>query len=308
MSVFNGGLNPGHLRKAFDSLGHDIVTVGPFPPGEKDVSEADMVQWVGEGKERRIGMYYYDAKKIVKSHGSFDAIVQVEPGVILYNLGEVSAPSCFWSTDSFLTKHSTWLDKVGGGREYMEQLKCNFYSKYGYRPSTKGATDTKTKFLPMAVDPEIYRPMETEKLYDVVFIGSDHATLFRARDFLLKMLSEKYSVYKGHASFDEYCMWYAKGRLAFNNAINGEMGMRFFELMAMGACQLTNIVHGQEILGFYHLEHLINYTFYDVDYWVQIYKDNTEACRAIGQAAREKVLAEHTFVNRAETIIEELLK
>jgi len=168
--------------------------------------------------------------------------------------------------------------------------------------------DTNTKFLPLAVDPDVHRPMETKKLYDVVFIGSDHPVLFKQRDFLLEMLGEKYSVYKGHAGGDEYCIRYCEGRLAFNNAINGEMGMRFFELMGMGLCQLTNIVHGQELLGFFHEEHLINYTDYDIDHWVQIYKDDVEARQFMGNSAREKVLAEHTYVNRARTILEELFK
>jgi len=77
LTVFNGGSMPQYIQKAFGLLGHDVVTVGPFPPGVKDISEPDMIGHVGEGKERREAMYFYDVKKIVKKHGSFDAIVQI---------------------------------------------------------------------------------------------------------------------------------------------------------------------------------------------------------------------------------------
>jgi spore maturation protein CgeB len=88
------------------------------------------------------------------------------------------------------------------------------------------------------------------------------------------------------------------------------MNMRFFELMAMGAFQICNIVHGQELFGFEDRVHLANYIVDEdlintVNEFLRGGDESflVEKRNRIAQAGKQKVLAEHTYQHRAEEIL-----
>jgi len=286
-------------------LGHEVFTVGPTNGVWQDVSEPDKVVCMNGDQKCCPSFFYYDAKKIVAKHGSFDAIVQVEPGILLYNLGEVLVPSCYWGLDDYLAVNSPWLERIGGGKDYFEQLGINFHGKYGAVCALKAA-GINTEFLPYGVDPEFYMPVKTKKIYDVVFIGVMGSELYHWRQILLDSVASKYNVWFGEAWDDEYCLKYSQAKLGLDLQMKGEMGRRFFEVMAVGTCMLSNIKHGQEIMGFNHGEHLVNYTYHTIDWEIAKYLQLSEEREHIAKVGREKVLAEHTYVNRAKTILEDL--
>jgi spore maturation protein CgeB len=195
-----------------------------------------------------------------------------------------------------------------GGGEYIDQLGHIFTSKYNHIPQYREWGIKHVSHLPLACDPDMHKEVEAEKVYDIIFLGN---LGYVERKHFLGLLRLKYNVFVGTGFiYDGYSKKIAQAKICFNHGHVGELNMRFFELMVMGAFQICNIVHAQELLGFEDRVHLVNYVFEEdlVNVLEEYLRGGeepflTEKRRKIAQAGKEKVLAEHTYQHRAEEIL-----
>lgn len=300
MTFRYGNIYPAdRLKYVFQTMGHGVVTVGPStdPVEHHDWEQADFIDKTGAVT----GIYYYDVAKVIRKFGKFDFILQVEPSTYFYNLDKVDTPNAIWEIDTLLLRDNQYIQKIGGS-EYIDQIGHIFTAKYNHLPQYTDDGIDKVSHLPLACDPSIHKEFEEEKKYDVVFAGNH---TYAERQHYFKVLREaELNFFMGKAVGDDYCRVMAQGKVAFNHGHVGEMNMRFFELMAMGAFQVCNIVHGQELLGFEDRIHLVNYvTDQDLVNVVAEFVNQPGKRKRIAQTGKEKVLAEHTYQHRAEQLL-----
>ncbi len=300
-----GNIGPAdRVKYALKKMGHEVIAVGPStdPVVRQDLEEPDILE------SQDAGIYYYDTKKIIDKFGQFDFILQVEPGTYFYNLDTAKCPNAIWVIDTLLLQNNPFIQRMGGG-EYIDQLGRIFTSKYNHIPQYHEWGIKHVSHLPLACDPDMHKEVKAERVYDIVFLGN---TTYEERGHFLDLLRSKYNTFIGTGFiFDFYCSKVAQAKICFNHGHVGEMNMRFFELMAMGAFQICNIVHGQELLGFEDRIHLVNYIS-DEDLINTIGEflhggDEpflVEKRSKIAQTGKQKALAGHTYQHRAEEILE----
>ena len=290
------------MKLAFQKLGWEVIVAGPSsdPVVRNDIEEPDHLERI------HAGIYYYDVEKIVGKWGQFDLILQVEPGTYFYNLEKVNTPNAIWLIDTLLFGDHPHVQRISGrDANYVDRLNWMFTSKLNHLPRYHLKGIKKVSHLPLAYDEGMHHEMSEEKVYDIVFCGrSDYAE----RKYFLDKLRLKYNVFVGTGLiYDHYCRKIAQGKIAFNHGHISEMNMRFFELMAMGAFQVCNLVHGQELLGFMDKVHLVNYTNdWDLFEVVDHYLRSDEECNEIAQAGKQKVLEGHSYMDRAKEILEQM--
>lgn len=301
MSYRYGNICPAdRIKLAFQKLGHEVIIAGPSsdPVIRNDIEEPDMTENIDAG------VFYYDAKKIVDRFGSFDLILQIEPGTFLYNLGKVDILKAVWWIDSLTTQADPFIQRLGGG-EWIDSWNWIFTSKANHVPRYNRVGIKHVSHLPLAYDEVMHQEVEVEKVYDIVFCGRSD---YPERKHFLDQLRLRYNVFVGTGLiYDNYSRKVAQGKIAFNHGHIGEMNMRFFELFAMGAFQMCNIVQGQELLGFFDREHLVNYVA-DQDLFdlVDHYLRSNDERESIAQAGKRKALEGHSYMDRAKTILKQM--
>ena len=183
------------------------------------------------------------------------------------------------------------------------------------------------KWLPLACHPpahpnleELMRHPDRQRLgshgfdrcWDVVFVGfinqgageGSHNRLDYL-DALFKALPNFWCT--TNCFFEDMAIRYARGRVGVNVSIKDDLNMRFFEILSIGTCLLTNRdVVGLEDLGFVEGEHFVG--FEGIEEMISQCKwclANPEKREEIAKAGHEKVRAEHTYVHRAARILED---
>jgi len=287
------------IKVALQKLGHEVIVAGPSsdPVVQHDIKDPNLLE------DHHAGVYYYDVKEIVDRWGRFDLILQVEPGVYFYNLEKVDIPNAAWWIDSFTAENHPFVQIIGGWK-WVDSLDWIFSAKLNHIPEYYRHGIKKVSHLALAYDEGIHREVSEEKIYDVVFCGRCD---YVERTLLLDILRTRYKVSVGVGIYDDYCRIIARGKIALNHGHIGEMNMRFFELFAMGAFQVCNIVHGQELFGFVDGVHLVNYvTFRDLSAAVDHYLNSEVERNKIAKAGQQKVLDGHSYVDRAKEILAQM--
>lgn len=165
------------------------------------------------------------------------------------------------------------------------------------------------QWLPLAADSEIHAPAQVPIEYDVGFVGYIEATRYRERFQLLRAMSQEFKVNVARAYGRGMAEAYCRSRIGFNKSLKGDLNMRVFEVMAMGLPLLTDRIgngltdlfeEGKHFVGYDDREELMEQ--------VRRLLADEPLCGRIGRTARERVLAEHTYAHRAESILAHALQ
>lgn len=211
------------------------------------------------------------------------------------NLQALSCPKACYLIDSHLNLswHLEWARQFDNvfiaQREYLERFR---------------ELGINTHWLPLGCDPEIHTAHETLKQYDVGFVGSLTSNNPR-RIELLKMLSEQTNLYAERCFLDDMARVFSASKMVFNCAVNNDLNMRVFEAMSTGSLLLTDMAwnSGQDALfrdgedyAVYHHDDLLPDT-------VSFYLDNEQLRERIGARGQRLVHAAHTYLHRAEDLL-----
>lgn len=178
----------------------------------------------------------------------------------------------------------------------------------GTRMLLEDGIDT-AEWLPLACYPAIHHPVETEKKYDLGFVGH----LVRSEwlppermDLADQLRGAFPQSFFGEAYFEEMCEVYSASRIGWNRSIRDDQNMRTFEVMASGTMLLTNNVPGQDTL----FTPGIHYAVYDdaevvetAHYWL-VHEQEREQ---IARAGLDHVRRYHTYQHRVARILEKCL-
>ena len=227
-----------------------------------------------------------------------------------------------WRPDGFLFVESGILYRC----EFMKKLECPkacylidthlhveshlamarefdvvFLAQKSFVPRFQDVLKRPVVWLPLACDPDIHSPHPVMEETDLVFAGSIQSPL-QERTRRLKRLSTRFSVRTERVFLEEMARFLSTGRILFNASVRNDLNMRVFESLAIGKCLLTDDVPGLGDL-FVPGEDLAIYDDRSLTEAVRTLLEDPGRRASMAASGRKKVLASHTYLHRAQTIL-----
>jgi len=162
-------------------------------------------------------------------------------------------------------------------------------------------------------DPEIFRPMDLPKAYDVTFVGMLDPRLCRYRgravERLIKLSDEgvRVNLMQG-VWYEDVARAYSQSKIVFNKGWDNGFNARVIESMACGSMVLTHAVQGEDAaLGFRDREHVVFYhNDAEIQDLVRYYIDHDEEREGIARAGRAAVADRFSYDTRARTVLDSI--
>jgi hypothetical protein len=180
----------------------------------------------------------------------------------------------------------------------------------GYDIEFRAAGHPGAHFIPHAIEPSLFLGEEPDRVFEIGWVGQARGPLYRTRERLLPSLSRSFRMNDwGKRHEPEEMAWiYRQSKIVVNIARDDfpqDANLRTFEAMAAGALLLTVLPTELTRIGFEDGVHFVGYrNEAEIAPLVRKYLLEESARRRIAEGARDKVLCEHTYDQRVETILE----
>lgn len=167
----------------------------------------------------------------------------------------------------------------------------------------------RSSWLPLAADPDVWRPCDGNKHYDVVFGGN---IWDETRRQMLDRIASKH-VFKSFVGKPaDLARAYCQGLVGFNissfygTPIDYDINMRVFEVMACGVPLVTNALPELAELGILNEHHCLTYNSLDgaMSQIRLALQRGHDYRQEMGQRARQLILDGHTYRHRIEEALE----
>lgn len=254
--------------------------------------------------ERALGRLGHEVrhfrKQEIASARGFDLYVRTEDGEYGYAFSAAQRPAVYWTMDTHLAHSCRKILREASSYDFL--FACH---QSGVRLlESRGLA---VSWLPVGCDLERHGRIDIPVEYDVSSIGKEEGI---PRKFLLQEIRERYPhSFIKKADFRLMPRVYSASKIGFNQAINRDVNMRVFEVMAAGAMLLTSEVEDDsyEKLGFKDGEHFVIFKSpRDLFEKLEYYFANEDARRAIAERGRRLVCERHTYKHRMQAMIETL--
>ncbi len=211
------------------------------------------------------------------------------------NLGALPCTRACYLIDSHLENISWHL-------EWAQQFHYVFIAQREYLPRFR-EVNPNTHWLPLACDPEIHAQLDLPKLHDIGFVGS--LVLNPRRQRLLKSLEEHTDLYYERCFWDDMARVFSASRIVFNNAVNNDLNMRVFEVMATGALLLTDTAPGSGLDELFRdgEEVALYRCDAELEDVARFYLNNDELRKQVAARGRRAVLQAHTYEHRVADLL-----
>lgn len=166
----------------------------------------------------------------------------------------------------------------------------------------------RVEWLPLAADIDQHHVGPREKKYDVAFIGNFHSNYAGKRIDAVDAVFKRFpNFFFGSRYFRDMAEVYAQSRIVFNQSLNQDINMRFFEAMASGSCLVTDFIPEADELGLYRGLH---YAAYDgekdmLETIDGLLKDSTMR-EKMAKNGMEAVHGYHTYKRRCSEILNKM--
>lgn len=214
-----------------------------------------------------------------------------------------------WGADCFYdfmycppSPNACWLVDTHLGKDYRIKYAKQFDQVYLAQlndvENFKKAGCKNVEWLPLAANPDLWKPVPIVKQYDVCFIGFLNCE--KRMDYLDKLFREFPEFFYGVKFFEKANEKFNQSRILFNISIKDDVNMRFFEAMSAGVPLLTNRIekNGMEKLA----EEEIHYIGYDsMDEMIaqaKYYLKDYDKAKKIGENAAKLVREKHSYEHR----------
>ncbi len=273
------------LQRAFMQGGHDVVTcttdqqgdiwIEAFPVPIEEVLEKLPLQW--------------DPDLIVLMDES------TEP--MFLGLESLDIPLAWYTIDAHLHLH--WH------RDYAAVFDFVFVAQRDYLPDyTVDLQRQVVTWLPLFSNPDVDRYAVLDKIYDLSFVGAINFRWKPERSRFLEEVSHRIPLY---TTSGEYVSVFNRSKVVLNECAANDVNFRVFEALGCGSFLLTERVgNGFEEL-FEDRHHLAMFQRGNIDQIVELahyYASHKQEREAIAYEGRQLVLAAHTTLHRAETIVQ----
>lgn len=207
-----------------------------------------------------------------------------------------NAVKAYWSHDSIYPK--TYFTQLTGTRIQDYDV---IFSPHKFLNRFK-ELGLKTMYLPYALNPDIYKRINTPIEYDAAFVG----TLTPNRAATMKMLSDKFpqlKIFCGKAWQHEAALTYNKSRVVLNLSQMHELNWRIFEVLGCNRLLLTD--RNDEVSDLFDDgKHLVMYDDQEsLISKVIEYSQKPEVCDTIASQGYNEVIEKHTLDRRVEEVL-----
>jgi hypothetical protein len=165
------------------------------------------------------------------------------------------------------------------------------------------------RLLPHAAERDLFDRPETERPFDVGWVGRAGRSIYGTRDRILAALAARFAMNETGRSYtpEEMADVYCASKIVVNVSRDDyprDANMRCFEAMAAGALLITGAPTELAQLGFEENVHFVTYRDAEgVSGVVARWLDRSDERRAIASRARELVLRDHTYDARVAAIL-----
>jgi hypothetical protein len=182
----------------------------------------------------------------------------------------------------------------------------------GYDVEFQKAGHPGAHFISHAVDTELFAGKELERTFEVGWVGQVKGPIYRRREMVLPALSESFrmnDVERRH-SLEEMARVYRQSKIVLNigrDDFPQDANLRTFEVMGAGALLITSLPSELTQIGFEEGVHFIGYRkAEEIQPLIRKYLGENSERQRIANAARDKVLREHTYDQRVETLLQQI--
>jgi len=235
---------------------------------------------------------------------SDDMTLLLQPDVarrLPHGLVNSKIPTACFSIDTF---HYT---------SYRTQISMLFDYAFVFHPGFdeifQKAGHPKAYCLPHAVECELFDQPELERIYDIGWVGRLDGEFYKLRRRVINVLKSSFTMNDigRYYNPEEMAQIYRQSKIVINLSRDDylkDANLRCFEVMAAGALLITPIPSELSSLGFTEGLHYIAFKEENELYeLVEFYLNHPQKRNEISNAARSLVLGEHTYDNRAQTML-----
>jgi len=266
---------------------------------------------------RRLGVRLVCIEEGFPFNGNLDRLLQQcpeRPSLILqpesdypflpWGLAEVDIPTaCFqFDTFSYTQRRIRWSK--------LFDYPVVFHP--GFEEQFRRAGNPMTLTLYHAAQRDLFDLPEQERVFEVGWVGNVNSTIYKTRHAVLRALQSAFRMndWERQHTLEETAEVYKRSRIVVNIGADycpQDANMRVFETMASGALLITQVPSELSAIGLEEGTHFVGFRDpAEVVGLVRHYLSDEAARRRIAAAGREKVLGEHTYDRRAETILARL--
>ncbi len=182
----------------------------------------------------------------------------------------------------------------------------------GFEEQFRRAGNPMTLTLYHAAQRDLFDVPEQERVFEVGWVGRVNGTIYKTRHAVLRALQTEFRMndWERQHTLEEMAEVYRRSKIVVNIGADycpQDANMRVFEAMASGALLITQVPSELSAIGLEEGAHFVG--FRDPAGVVGLVRhylgDEAARCR-IAAAGREKVLREHTYDCRVETILSRL--
>ncbi|MBI2353841.1 MAG: glycosyltransferase [Deltaproteobacteria bacterium] len=164
----------------------------------------------------------------------------------------------------------------------------------------------RTYWLPLACDPDVHGNKTDVKCHEIGFVGK--VISGSRREKLLSYLNANIPIYYDRCFLEDMARIFSESRVVFNEAVNYDLNMRFFEVLASGSLLLADMASGSgqdelfvegEDYALYHDSNLIDVS--------RFYLDNERIREKTAARGQRLVLNAHTYLHRVEDLLHVVL-
>lgn len=253
----------------------------------------------------------------VSAFGTFDLNILVDYGED--NLGipldwELPHPNVYWAFDTHIDEKG-YQYRLNRAKQFDHVFLCHKAQIADF--VRDGIDASKIHYLPVAAEPDCYRPYPIMKKWDWCFIG--HLNSLHRIDLVDRFVKEfdlgdgkgylgwRFPNVQGHNVLDDASKKISMSRIAINDSIKNDLNMRTFEVMATGTTLLTQ--ENEPLLELFEPgKHLL--TFRTIDEAVAKAKmilQDPPLLAEIGRNGLNEVLSKHTYQYRTLEILKTCL-
>ena len=231
-----------------------------------------------------------------------DLVLQMEslgPRCLVTGLDGLDCPTMLWCVDPHLNGY--WH----GAYARLFDLTCSTQLASVPVLRARGARDV--RWLPTFGHGSAC-PDHAARAWDAAFVG--RLTAERpARTWMVRLLEKRCAGYalavRQGVTFGEMMDLYRDARIIPNQSILGEVNFRLFEGASCGCLVLSEALGEEQEALFAPGREFDTYgNAVELDEKLAMYLKNPRLTQAMGRAARERVLAEHTALHRARRILD----